>query len=238
MTFPFRTLSADSFLTPIEQSILAEDGRAVYSPVEKKWTWGDTVKFHYNPADSLEIKRMDDQCNKNMERWMSMAIVSEFADIVSNNFISDPSFTDIHLKMSRHVEKVHYKIYDTRNSNLVQELILMVDSLTQCKKLSALAERKPLIFGDFETKLKSIDEHDYSDDFEYHLRMPGRVYSTNAFGRVSDQLNWTFGPMLFFMKDYKMKASSRAANPWIMVLTGIVAVMLIYILVSRRSLHA
>jgi LPXTG-motif cell wall-anchored protein len=37
------------------------------------------------------------------------------------------------------------------------------------------------------------------------------------------------------MKDYEMKATSRAANPWIMVLSGLLAVGLIGVLFSRRK---
>ena len=235
MSFPFRNAPVDSFLTTIEQSFLAEDGRIAYSPVEKKWIWKtDTMEFQYNHQDSIEKKNMDDHCDKKLELWMVTAIVSEFADIVKHNFIHDSTFSDISQKLSRHIGNIQYQMYMSNDSTLIRSLILMVDSLTQCRKLSDLYERNPLIFNDFKNKLRTVDEHDYTDEYVCNLSMPGQTYSTNAFQRGPIQLKWKFGPMQFFMKDFEMKAESRVANPWIMILTGLVAVMMIFILVVRR----
>ena len=48
-------------------------------------------------------------------------------------------------------------------------------------------------------------------------------------------MEWELEPMVFFMKDYEMKASSRAANPWIMVLSGLMVVGLIGVIFARRK---
>jgi hypothetical protein len=48
-------------------------------------------------------------------------------------------------------------------------------------------------------------------------------------------MEWKLEPMYFALKDYEMKALSRAANPWIMVLTGLIAVGLIGVLFTRRK---
>jgi hypothetical protein len=236
MSFPFKGIPVDSFMTETEQSFLAEDGRTVYSPVEKKWIWKqDTIKFKYNHTDSLEINRMDDHCSRKLAIWMTSAIIYDFADIVESNFKKDPAFSGIKNALLHEAEFIAEKAVNSSDSVLTKKLVQMVDSLTKSKKLSGLYLSNPLIFRHFNANLKIMDHRDYSDDFECSLRMPGQVYSTNAFRRDPMQLKWKFGPMQFFMKDFKMSAESRTSNPWIMILTGIVAIMMILILAVRRK---
>lgn len=234
MSFPFRNVPVDSFLTEIEQSFLTEDGRSVYSPAEKKWIWKtDALKFHYNHEDSVEIERMNESCNKKMELWITTAIVNEFNAIVKDHFVNDPRVEDMMQKMIQNTETILNKTYLVPDSTLTGNLIRIGDSLTGGTTLSELYLNDPMVFSSFERKLKSLEESDYSDEYEYNLSIPGQVYSTNAFGRERERLNWKFGPMLFFMKDFEMKAESRVANPWIMLVSGIVVAFLLMILVSR-----
>ena len=65
--------------------------------------------------------------------------------------------------------------------------------------------------------------------------MPGRVFTTNADKLTGDALSWDFEPVRFFLMDFEMKASSRAANPWIMILTGLISVMLASILFLKHK---
>jgi hypothetical protein len=235
MSFPFRNVPVDSFLTETEQSVLTEDSHTVYSPVEKKWIWkSDTIEFKYNHADSIEMKNMEDRCGEKLELWMTSAIVSEFADIVKNIFAKDPSFSNIRLKLSQHIEMLRNKAFLSNDSTLTSTLILLVDSLTQTAKASELFAQNPSVLSDFENKLKIVDKNEYSDDYEYRLSMPGQVFSTNAIKRGPASLSWKFGPMRFFIKDFEMKAESRAANPWIMAFTLLLSVFLIWILFVKK----
>ena len=229
MTFPFKNVPVDSFLTETEQSVIMEDGRAVYAPIEKKWILKkDTLKFQYDHTDSMEIRKMYESCELKMELWMTTAIVNEFSDLVKNLFVDDPAYFNLKEKLCQHIEIIRDKVY-------LKTLISLADSVAHCNKLLKFYLEKPLVFSDFERKIESVNISMISDSYECNLGMPGEVYSTNAFERDPISLRWKFEQMQFFMKDYEMKAESRAANPWIMVLTGMVAVMLIFILVVRRS---
>jgi hypothetical protein len=67
------------------------------------------------------------------------------------------------------------------------------------------------------------------------LELPGKVYSTNSEKIELTDMEWHLEKMFFFMKDYEMKASSRVANPWIMVLSGLLAVGLIWVIFTKRK---
>jgi hypothetical protein len=235
MTFAFKKVPVDNLLTEIEQSVLMEDGRTVFSPIEKRMIWKrDTLSFKYNHADSVEMKRIHDYCDGKRDYWMAASIVTEFTDILKSNFINDPSIADITNELSQHIELIRDKAFSFDDS-LLKMLIFVGDSLTQSKKLSAFYMHNPLVFSDFEYKVKIVDEKDYSDDYEYYLNMPGQVYSTNAFERDLIRMKWKFGPMQFFMKDFEMKTESRVTNVWIMVFTAIFAVGLVLILIVKRN---
>jgi hypothetical protein len=195
---------------------------------------GDTLSFQYNHADSVEIEKISDFCGEKLELWMTSAIVSEFADIVKSNSISDPSLSDITNKLSQHIAIIRKKAFSSGDSSVTKLLVFMGDSLTHSNKLSDFYTHNPQVFSDFEYKIKLVDEKDYSDDYEYSLSMPGQVFSTNAFKRDRIRLNWKFGPMQFFMKDFEMKAESRVANFWIMICTAIFAAGLLLILIVKR----
>ena len=236
MSFPFTMVPVDSFLSEIEQSVLKEDGRTAYAPSLKKMIWkSDTLNFHYNHADSLEMKKIEDNCEDKLGLWMFSAILTEYADLVKSNSMDDPSLSDITDKLLQHTRLIRDKVFSVNDSSVVKLLIFMGDSLAGGHGLSAFYARNPQVFNDFENKIKRADEIDFSDNYEYSLSMPGKVYSSNASERDLLQLTWKFSPMQYFMKEFEMKAESRVANLWIMIITAISATgMVLFLLAKRR----
>jgi hypothetical protein len=61
------------------------------------------------------------------------------------------------------------------------------------------------------------------------------VFNTNAGEIRGDLMAWDFEPVSFLMKDYEMNASSRVANPWIMMITAVMALVLAAVLFLKRK---
>ena len=100
--------------------------------------------------------------------------------------------------------------------------------------MQELYENNPEVFAEFNRKIRKVEDFGDDDSYTHILELPGKVYSTNSEKVNLTEMEWQLEKMFFFMKDYEMKASSRVANPWIMVLSGLLAVGLIGVLFSRR----
>ena len=109
------------------------------------------------------------------------------------------------------------------------------DSLTGSGRLQELYENNPEVFAEFDRKIRKAKDFGVEDSFTHTLGLPGRIFSTNSEKINLSEMEWKLEPMFFCMKDYEMKASSRAANPWIMVLSGLLAVGLIGVLFARKK---
>jgi hypothetical protein len=236
MLFPFKKVPADQCLTKIEQSVVKEDGNAVYSPAEKKMIWRkDSLKFAYNRGDSIAMKVISDECEKKLEGWMALSIVTEFTELLKDSFAHDPSITALADKMAKSRSLIDTIRQMSGDTLICRTLIAQGDLLAGNHRLSDLYAQNRKVFRDFEDKFIGMKKIDFTDDFEYSLGMPGTVFSTNADDRSHDQMHWKFGHMNSFMNDYVMQTTSRVPNIGFMVLTGIVAVVLFLVLLSRRK---
>jgi len=237
MSFPFKKIPVDSFLTELEQSIVKEDDKVVYSPADQKMIWKkDTATYRYSPEDSVEMKRITEKCEEKMLRWMTASFIEEFITTLESDFGDNPATREIRQKADQFTGIIYKKIpiidFDTVN---VQLLVSTGDSLIQSNALKELYASNSNVFVPINEKIKQLDFLENDDDYYQSLTMPGTVFSTNADEIVVGSLNWDFGPNSFLMKDYEMRASSRVANPWIMVFTGIMAALLGIILIMKRK---
>lgn len=237
MSFPFQRIPVDSFLTELEQAVIRDDPRIVYSPAERKMIWKkDTVEFQYNPKDSLEMKKIFEQCEEKVFRWMTASFVEEFIGLLETEFGDyqatqqvrqlDDQLTDVVF------EKTHFESLDSLG---VQLLITSGDSLIGSGELQKLYAGNPASFLPIREQLEHLDFLEITDDYFQSLTMPGTVFSTNADEVRGTQVIWDFEPDNFMLKDYEMYASSRTANPWIMALTGVLAVFLVAVLLLGRK---
>ena len=116
--------------------------------------------------------------------------------------------------------------------------MLSVIHLTGSGRLQELYENNPDVFAEFDRKIERAKDFGVEDSFTHTLSLPGKVFSTNSEKVNLSEMEWKLEPMFFLMKDYEMKASSRAANPWIMVLSGLLAVGLIGVLFEKERVLA
>ncbi|HJZ39982.1 MAG TPA: hypothetical protein VJ203_06430 [Bacteroidales bacterium] len=237
MSFPFVKLPVDSFLSGLEQSVILDDDKTVYSPADRNFIWKrDTITYRYSPDDSMEMKRISNQCEEKLWRWMTASFIEEFISLLESDFAENPATRDIRQKSDQFVEVVFNKVkLMSEDSINVQVLVSTGDSLLQSDGLKMLYAANPAGFAFINDKINHLDFLENDDDYYQSLTMPGTVFSTNA-GEVRETLLiWDFEPGSFLMKDYVMSASSRVANPGIMVVTAITAIFLLAILIMKRK---
>ena len=237
MTFPFQKIPVDSFLTDMEQSVIMDDDRTAYSSNERKLIWKvKDAEYKYTPSDSLEMKEISEQCEQKLGKWMIASIIEDYIDVLNKNFRNDTVVKAISGKKTIWKD-VTDKKYDINTSEFVSATFLNAigDSLTGSGRLQELYENNPEMFAEFDRKIKKARDFGVDDSFTHTLSLPGKVFNTNSEKVSLSEMEWLLEPMYFALKDYEMKASSRAANPWIMVLSGLLAVGLIGVLFTGRK---
>ena len=237
MTFPFKNIPVDSFLTEMEQSMIMDDDRVVYSPKDKKLVWKkDATSFTYLHSDSLEMKRISDFCQKRLDQWMGASMVQEYLDILNSHFSEDTAVRMITRMTVSFRETMTWK-FDVMSMDSISVGLLAVtaDSLISSTRLQALCKAHPDVFGVFDLKFREIEKVVTLDSYRQNLSLPGTVYSTNAEDAGASGMTWTLDSDSFFMKDFEMKASSRVSNRWIIALTAILAVFLTFTVIFARK---
>jgi hypothetical protein len=237
MTFPFQKLPVDSFLTEMEQSVIIDDGRTAYSTQDRTLIWSvkDSV-YKYSPADSVEMNKIFEQSQQKLAKWINSSIIEDYIDVLNRHFRNEAVVKAITLKKENWKEAVDKK-YDFKTSEFVTATLLNTigDSLTGSGGLQELYLNNPEVFAEFDRKIRKAKDFGVEDSFTHTLSLPGKVFSSNSEKVNLSEMEWKLEPMYFALKDYEMKASSRAANPWIMVLSGLLALGLIGVIFSRRS---
>jgi hypothetical protein len=236
MSFPFRRLPVDSFLTEMEQSIVKDDGKVVYSPTKRKMILKkDTLTYYYSPADSATMKQISEKCQEKMVRWMTASFIEEYIHILETDFHDLAATKEIRQKADEFTGVIFPKVSQMSLDTLLDVRLLAStgDSLIGSGELKDILTRNPEAFRPVNDKIEQLDLLGNSDDYYQSLSMPGTVFSTNADQIKDETLFWDFDPDSFLMKDYVMTASSRVANPWTMGFTAIVAVFLGIVLFKR-----
>jgi hypothetical protein len=237
MVFPFQKIPVDSFLTDIEQSAIMDDDRTAYSPDSKKLIWKmKGAEYRYTPADSTEMKKISENCEQKFMKWMNASIIEEYIDLLNKHFKNEAVVKDLSQKKEAWKNAGAQRMDIQKNDfTSVSFLNSIGDSLTGSGRLQELYENNPEVFAEFDQKIKKAKDFGGEDSFTHLLSLPGKVFSTNSQKINLTEMEWQLEKMFSYMKDYEMKASSRAANPWIMVLSGLLAVGLIGVIFARRK---
>ncbi len=238
MVFPFKTIPVDSFLAEIEQAAILEDERVVYDPGKRKLVWRtDSATIVYTHSDSAEMKNIFSHCEEVMEEWMGESIVMEYLNLLNSQFREDPAVQMITRNPTKFRDIMCQKFRLMSDDSISAVLLSSTaDSIISSNRLSDLCNKHPDVFRPFDRKFKEMKDRSYADSYTQILNLPGIIYSTNAKEVKNSGMTWEFSSDYYFMKDFEMKASSRVPNPYIMGLTGLIALMLIIriIFVKRR----
>jgi hypothetical protein len=222
-------------MTDMEQSVAIDDGRAVYSPQAKTMVWKEDGIFALTSADSVSMKAISETCDEKMQRWMVASMAQSYIQLVDSVFGSEPVVKQLKGKSTQFTEVIMHKfehLFDDSISAFT--LTILADSLTGSEKLQELYRLQPAVFKVFDGLLEETGAIFSDDSYDHTLSLPGKVFATNARETTTKGLIWTMDSNYFLMKPYVLEASSRIANPWIMALTGLLAIALVVVLIRRR----
>jgi hypothetical protein len=238
MSFPFQKVPVDSFLTGLEQSLIMDDDRTAYSADSNKLVWKvKGMEYKYTPADSVEMDKISESCEQKFIGWMNASIIEDYLGLLKKHFKEEAVVKDLSQKKEAWKKAGVPKLDFNKNFDFtsIEFLNKVGDSLAGSGRLQELYENNPEVFEEFNSKIRKVEDFGYDDSYTHILELPGKVYSTNSEKIELTDMEWHLEKMFFFMKDYEMKASSRVANPWIMVLSGLLAAGLIWVLFARRK---
>jgi hypothetical protein len=237
MVFPFQKIPVDSFLTEMEQSVVMDDDRTAYSSDSNKMIWKvKGMEYKYTPADSIEMNKIEENCGQKLMRWMNASIIEDYMDVLEKHFSNEAIIKELSQKKEDWKNSVAQRMkFKTSDYASISFLNTVADSLIGAARLEELYENNPDVFAEFEGKIKRMENFGGEDSYTHKLTLPGKVFSSNAEKINLTEMQWEIEKMFNYMKDYEMKASSRAANPWIMVLSGLLAVGLLGVIFARRK---
>jgi hypothetical protein len=183
------------------------------------------------------MNKINEGCEQKFIGWMNASIIEDYLDLLKKHFKDDAVVKELSEKKEAWKKAVIPKLDFNKSFDFTSIAFLNAvgDSLTGSGRLKELYENNPAVFEEFNSKIRAVEDFGYDDSYSHVLSLPGKVYSTNSEKLDLADMEWHMEKMFFFMKDYEIKASSRVANPWIMVLSGMLAVGLIGIILSRRK---
>jgi hypothetical protein len=180
------------------------------------------------------MKTISDACEVKVFRWMTASFVERFLSLLESEFPDHPATKEIRQKAGELTEIMLRKAPFMSGDTLYLQLIVSTgDSLIGSDALQEIYANNPEAFMPMNSEIKQLELLENDDDYHQNLIMPGSVFQTNADEIQGELMIWNISPDYFVWKDYSMTASSRVANPWIMVLTAIVAFLLGMILFKR-----
>jgi hypothetical protein len=143
----------------LEQSVIIDDGKVLYSPVDRKFIWKkDTLTYRYSPDDSVEMNRISEACEEKLGRWMTASFIEEFISLLESDFADDPAAKHIRQQTDRFIEVVFNKVKVLSDDTInVQILVSTGDSLLQSDELKKLYASHPGVFDSLDKKISHLD---------------------------------------------------------------------------------
>jgi hypothetical protein len=96
-----------------------------------------------------------------------------------------------------------------------------------------LKEIQPSLFGEFNRKLKFLENLMLMENFQVEAEMPGLITATNSSALSGNRVSWEIFPMAFLLEDYSMTVESRVINVWAFVISGLILLGLVGLLVVK-----
>jgi hypothetical protein len=220
---------------PISDFLTEEEVNFVYLPGKVQ----DDLK---NGADSARYKKMNDDIEASMGKWLYTCEMRQWIDIFQDLFGNDPRLPVSRESMnSKESLFVQYFLDHEGAFDQIFEDSIPPDSLF----ISVLGEEFVHSFKDEITYSLSL-LHDisrpvlYSDKYELEIRMPGKIFSSNGYAQTDPEpgsgegILFTIAPEHFVTQSYECWVKSRVNNYFIWVATGLFVLIVLAGLIRRN----
>jgi hypothetical protein len=212
-------------------------------PLERYLT-RDEAEFWFkgNPdmikgLNGFEIKELTDKIDGNFNRWFSHNVLDEQYDFLLQQYPEikgAPADRNTFIAMKD--SAIQLCLNEGQNETKEALLAEIYDRLFKTKAFSNFN------YQDDSNKLKELEEailerfiNYFTSGLDYHLILPGKILMAERARISGDTLSFNLTAERLVYSDYEIGATSRRANTWAFVLTGIIVLLAVGSMFVRRK---
>ncbi|MBN2347772.1 MAG: hypothetical protein JXJ22_02975 [Bacteroidales bacterium] len=234
--FPFTGIPYSDYLSEYELQVFLDSDRENYIYIPEK----DSFLLRENAtnipvlsqADSMKVKKVLENIESRFSSWQGEAIVKEFESIVNKIFEEESQFKNLALDFPAVHDSLVNVISAEEPDYWDAEKLIQLCSKWMGDTL--LIKMYTLHVEDFETFNKKLKKEIYPfDQYESEVILPGLLTNSNSDTIQGNTLIWKYSFTDFYIKDFIMQAESRILNSWALVVTGILTVLIFFLIIFR-----
>jgi hypothetical protein len=184
-------------------------------------------------GDSSEVsKAAQDEAEAKYERWQSHAVMEVlFQSMKAHVLAMAPApLSAAQMEEKKDAFFAHFpQALDEFDLDAATALKVAAETF-EAPEILTLSEPMDRVWKEIESDLEfmhSVQE----DEYFFRAELPGLILTTNADGIEGNKVYWHVHSLLFLADDTVLEASSRTANLWAVVVSGVIAVMALAVLV-------
>jgi hypothetical protein len=195
-------------------------------PDDLLWLTGQ--KTVNSPSDSSRFDAVEEKA----ETYIVASATAELEQILEDGIkrLNDPSLlpeevTRFHDSIQRFVEEWEF--------DQPEKLIDYFRDWTGNPAIYNLLKLNPPLLGDFTKKVSAFNNLILLETYPETVEMPGLITETNSMMLKGNQVSWEIQPLTLMFQPYEMVVESRVVNKWAFVVTGIILLLLIFVLIVK-----
>jgi hypothetical protein len=213
-----------------------------YFTKEEAEFWFNGKQDLIRGMNGIEIKEEAEKIEEKFNFWFGHNIWDEEYEILLKNYnlLTKPTITVERLKMAKDsifLKNVHYMklLSDNNRTEEEKDFGTMMDDYFKTNVFSELYNLKGNPLKAYE---EGIDEWPFMKYFEsdinYNLLLPGTILEAGNAVLHNDTLSYNLSAYRMVYSDYEIRATSRKANVWAFVVTGIIVVLAVGSMFVRK----
>ena len=194
---------------PIDQYLNADEQQCFFQ--------GDMSA--YRGLNGMEIKDELDELENKFLQWYAHSIYEEYIDAICHFAQADGlPYQPAGIKDT--LFALHKKdILESSEKIDSKYICTLLDAHFSGKQFTALHTQKHEEIEQWVEEKLQMEQ--YEIRVQYALSLPGKLLSANTELRKHDNPLWKIDAFKLLAQDYSLAANSRAANPWVFVLAGL-----------------
>ena len=180
------------------------------------------------PSDSTKSKDAEDKAMN----YLIESATAEVEKILTDGILklNDPRLD------AKRIPEFRDSIKNALSKGNFKDASVLIDSMHSWTGNGAIDRLKginPSLFGEFNRKLKFLENLIGMENFHVEAEMPGLITATNSSALSGNRVSWEIFPMAFLLEDYSMTVESRVINVWAFVISGLILLGLVGLLVVK-----
>lgn len=185
--------------------------------------------------NGIEIKELTEKIDGNFNKWFSHNILDEQHHYLVEHYGEITGAPDKGMFIAMKDSLIHLCLNDGNKETKEAIIAEIADKLFKTKAFSAFNYQNKT------NKMKELEEEIlqrfftyFTDKLNYHLILPGKVLKADKAIVSGDTIAFNLTAERLVYSDYEIGATSRKANTWAFVLTGIIVLLAVGSMFVRR----